>query len=167
MNVPGLCSAVLTALAVFRPPQEFGWNSVQVHTPSVCSTNAQSTSCCFMAFGATCTCVDAQRRRAILGDISFLANAPPCCFAHPTPPLKSDSLNRESCKKACGSKGFPFFGLEWSIVCYCGGKEAGKETFIDMLDKYRVDDESCGLPCPKPGVGDTCGGSGFIEIGEV
>lgn len=52
-------------------------------------------------------------------------------------------------------------------MCFCGGNKTDKEAFIEMIDEYRVDDESCGLPCPEPSVGDTCGGSGFIEIGEA
>jgi len=52
-------------------------------------------------------------------------------------------------------------------VCYCGGKkESDKKEFIESLDEYRVDDESCGLPCPDP-KGEKCGGSGFIEVGEA
>lgn len=85
-----------------------------------------------------------------------------------SPPL-SETLSRESCKTACADAGFPFYGLEWSILCYCGGKETTKARFIEGLEEYKLADatEACSMPCPVGETGDTCGGSGAIEIWEV
>lgn len=82
---------------------------------------------------------------------------------------KSETLSRESCKTTCAAAGFPFYGLEWSILCYCGGKQTTKAMFIDGIAAYKLADatEACSMPCPVGDTGDTCGGSGAIEIWEV
>lgn len=89
-------------------------------------------------------------------------------FPTQTPATNSEALSRTSCKEACGKGGFPFYGLEWSIVCLCGGNKTTKANFIDGIEAYRLADDTgaCDMPCPGNRE-DTCGGHGAIEIWEV
>ena len=120
------------------------------------------------------SCVSFESCCAMLSSTNA-ATAPSCSPPHiktetySVQSVESGSLAREDCKELCGGHGFPFYGLGWSIVCYCGGKETTKSklSFIEMLNEYQVDDELCDLPCPGADTVDTCGGKGFIEIGEV
>lgn len=91
-----------------------------------------------------------------------------------TPPKKiSNSTSRVSCKDSCADEGFPFYGLEWSIKCYCGGKQTTNVTkgdFLEGIQEYKLAEatEACGMPCPAgDDPEDTCGGAGAIEIWEV
>lgn len=81
----------------------------------------------------------------------------------------SETLSRASCKATCEEAGFPFYGLEWSILCYCGGRETNKTNFVEGIAEYKLADatEACSMPCPSGDIGDTCGGSGAIEIWVV
>eukprot|EP00752_Nemacystus_decipiens_P008859 g7905.t1 len=81
----------------------------------------------------------------------------------------SENLSRGSCKAECEKDGFPFYGLEWSILCYCGGTQTRKDDFIDGIAEFRLADATmaCSMPCPVGDAADTCGGSGAIEIWEV
>ncbi|CAN0484313.1 unnamed protein product, partial [Ectocarpus sp. 12 AP-2014] len=75
--------------------------------------------------------------------------------------IDSEALSRTSCKEACEEGGFPFYGLEWSIICFCGGNKTTKAKFIEGIEAYRLADDTgaCDMPCPGNGE-DTCGGYG-------
>ncbi|CAM9354384.1 unnamed protein product, partial [Hapterophycus canaliculatus] len=80
----------------------------------------------------------------------------------------SGSLSRETCRDACVTDGFPFFGLEWSIFCHCGGRGITKAEFIEGVKDFQLADDTdeCNMPCPG-NKEDNCGGPGAIEIWEV
>ncbi|CAM9665667.1 unnamed protein product [Pylaiella littoralis] len=84
--------------------------------------------------------------------------------------VDSKSLSRASCKEACAKDDFPFYGLEWSILCYCGGKHTTKAKFLEGIQEYQLAEatEACSMPCPAgDDPEDTCGGPGTIEVWEV
>ncbi|CAM9623568.1 unnamed protein product, partial [Scytosiphon promiscuus] len=80
----------------------------------------------------------------------------------------SDSLSRESCRDACESDGFPFYGLEWSIFCHCGGRGVTKTNFMEGVREFQLaeDTDECDMPCPGDKE-ENCGGPGAIQIWEV
>lgn len=96
--------------------------------------------------------------------------------AAPPPPIvrsfvfseNRDDLTPASCKSLCDEKDFPFYGLEWSIMCFCGGKETAKVKFIEGIDKFKLGNNAsaCDMPCPRS-ASETCGGQSALEIWEI
>lgn len=94
---------------------------------------------------------------------------PRVIYPPPLPRIGVDrDLTRSSCQELCASEEYPFYGLEWSIRCTCGGKETSKDKFIEGVAEFKLNEvtEACEMPCAGDET-ESCGGQEAFEIWET
>ena len=101
--------------------------------------------------------------------ISYSASVPTRHNDYPTTPIGLGSdLTRSSCQTLCAEEDYPFYGMEWSIRCACGGKETTKDKFIEGVAEFKLNEvaEACDMPCAGDET-ETCGGQEAFAIWET
>lgn len=81
----------------------------------------------------------------------------------------SEALTPQVCYTLCKGQGFAFYGVEWSIMCFCGGSDETRSVILD--DVTQLQEEECYLRCPG-NIGDVkytmkCGGQSAIQVWEI
>lgn len=83
-------------------------------------------------------------------------------------PIRSTSMTKLACRTFCKHGGYPFYGLEWSLMCLCGGEGTDQNLFLEDLKDFKLDERlnACDMPC-SGNVTETCGGENTAEIWQV